>query len=579
MGRLSKLFSRLKSGANSSEDAPPSRPQSAEPEYSASLTPSTATASKTPSSTALITKTPSVEALRPLPSRHPQSDNPQSLQGESLAVNPASQAPQADSKKPAAPTANSALAKAIAKHVENLSENEKEAFLNAELTDQNIFQKIRAYDEDHAESSQLRKASSKLEKALQMLNRFSNIISAATSGNPEATLVIGAVRAVFDVALGFLAFFSKLSDMISRLSDFMEPLNGYASVPEHHTALQDAVADAYGNIIRFCQKAHGIFMDERGRRRTMPAFRVMWRTQWLPFEAEFGIIEADLQHHLKVLQHSSAALTTATALDIQSTQKIQMKEDLLNWLSSFRYEERHEKRFSQVHPGTADWLLNTDEFLDWFEASDSNVLWCYGGPGMGKSFLAANVLEFITSERALAENVGVGFVYFDHQAAAQQNLEHVICALLKQLCRVCHTMPEHLVLAKQRSLPVGSLEDFIKVAESFKELFLVVDALDECASSNRPDVIGFIQEVTKRLPHAKFYVTSRPEIDIARVMESSGTPTLEIDVSSVAPDIEKYVSDEVHDLRLGRNGVQLCVSSDELAAEIVHSLTTKAYGM
>lgn len=488
--------------------------------------------------------------------------------------------PTPDNAKSSSTSApNPALANAIAKHVASLSENEKAAFLNSELAEHNLFQKVREYDDDHAETSQLRKTASKLETSLEMLKKFSNIISVATSGSPEATIIISAVRVVFDIALGFLAFFSKLTGMLSRLSDFVEPLTVYSSIPEHHTSLHNAVIGVYGDILLFCQKAHAVFIDDRGCRRKMPAFRVMWRTQWLPFESEFGVIENDMQHHLRALQHSAAALTAATALDIQSMQRIQLKEDLLNWLSDFRYEERHEKRFAQIHPGTADWLLDTDEFLDWFESVDSSVIWCYGGPGVGKSFLAANVLEYITSERALDPDVGVAFVYYDHQVATQQDLDHVVRALLKQLVRVSTTLPDHLVLAKQKSLPIGSVEDFLVVAEAFSEIFIVVDALDECVSSNRPGMLGFLREITKRLPLAKIYVTSRPEIDISREMEVGGTPTLKIDISLTAPDIEKYVSDEVHDLRRGRNGVQLCVRSDELADDIIHTLTAKAYGM
>ncbi|KAM0723401.1 hypothetical protein Q7P37_000387 [Cladosporium fusiforme] len=546
MGRFSKIWSRHKSSTRHSTDSLPSRPSST----LGTLPPETNT------------------RLSHI------AQSPQLLSKDSTLPLPAT-----ESKKSTGGTPNTALAKAIATQVANLSGKEKTAFLEAVSTEQSLLQKIKSYDQDHAETSQLRKAASKLEVAFETLKKFCNIVSVATSGNPEASIAIGAARVVFDIALGFLAFFSKLTDMISRLSDFVEPLLVYSTIPEHHTSLQNAVIAVYGDILRFCQKSHAVFVDERGNRRRMPTFRVMWRTQWLPFEAEFGVIESDMQHHLRALQHSAAALTAVTALDIQSTQQIQMKEDLLNWLSDFPYEERHEKRFARIHPGTADWLLDTDEFLDWFRSTNSEVLWCHGGPGMGKSFLAANVLEYITSKRALDLDVGVAFVYYDHQLATQQGLEHVIRALLKQLCRSLKMLPDHLVLAKQKSLPVGSTEDFIAVAETLGEVFIVVDALDECTSKNRPDMLAFLREITKRVPLAKIYVTSRPEIDIARDMEISGTPTLSIDVSSVAPDIEKYVSDEVQDLRRGRHGVQLCVLSDDLADDIVRTLTAKAHGM
>jgi len=82
----------------------------------------------------------------------------------------------------------------------------------------------------------------------------------------------------------------------------------------------------------------------------------------MPFEAEFGSIEDDLRHHHKVLQHSSSAIAVSTALDVRANQEARDKEDLLNWLSSFPYEERHEERYSKKHSGTGGWLVQHTRF-------------------------------------------------------------------------------------------------------------------------------------------------------------------------------------------------------------------------
>lgn len=128
-------------------------------------------------------------------------------------------------------------------------------------------------------------------------------------------------------------------------------------------------------------------------------------------------------------------------------------------------------------------------------------------------------------------------------------------------------------------MPVGRFEDFRVLAESFRELFIVVDALDECTYNNRPDMIGFLRQIMQALPLAKIFVTSRPEVDIARTFQAEKLPTLKVDVASVQPDIKKYIEDEGRHLRRGRNGVQLCIRSDALAAEVVQFLTRESAGM
>lgn len=177
------------------------------------------------------------------------------------------------------------------------------------------------------------------------------------------------------------------------------------------------------------------------------------------------------------------------------------------------------------------------------------------------------------------EHTGIAFIYYDHQVAAQQNRNHVVRAMLKQLCRTRKFTPEHLLEAKQNSLPVGSVEDLLAVAGRYSELFVVVDALGECTKDNLPEIIGVFVEMLRSLPLVKVFVTSRPETDITRFMEDAGTPTLKVDASFMGPDIEKFVTDEVRDLRLGRNGVTLCIKSDDLAEEIVRTLTERANGM
>ena len=124
-----------------------------------------------------------------------------------------------------------------------------------------------------------------------------------------------------------------------------------------------------------------------------------------------------------------------------------------------------------------------------------------------------------------------------------------------------------------------SVEDLKAIAGAYCELFIVVDALDECKEDSRPEIIGAFREILQSLPLVKVFVTSRPEPDIIRFMEDAGTPTLKVDASLMRPDIEKFVKEEVHDLRHGRNGVQLYIKSDDLVEEVVRILTEKANGM
>ena len=66
------------------------------------------------------------------------------------------------------------------------------------------------------------------------------------------------------------------------------------------------------------------------------------------------------------------------------------KRAVLEWLSPFEPRERHQAIGMDRMPGVGDWHLLTKEFTEWKEGGDGNakpVLFCYGDPGVGKTYL------------------------------------------------------------------------------------------------------------------------------------------------------------------------------------------------
>ena len=68
------------------------------------------------------------------------------------------------------------------------------------------------------------------------------------------------------------------------------------------------------------------------------------------------------------------------------------RSQLLNWLSPLDPGLRHcniqERRVNDV----GEWLMETEEFREWCglgekKEGDKRVLFCYGNPGVGKTFI------------------------------------------------------------------------------------------------------------------------------------------------------------------------------------------------
>jgi len=66
------------------------------------------------------------------------------------------------------------------------------------------------------------------------------------------------------------------------------------------------------------------------------------------------------------------------------------KRQILQWLSPFEPQKRHQDVRIGRLDGVGNWALETAEFRKWSEEEDGcgdPVLFCYGNPGVGKTFL------------------------------------------------------------------------------------------------------------------------------------------------------------------------------------------------
>ena len=68
------------------------------------------------------------------------------------------------------------------------------------------------------------------------------------------------------------------------------------------------------------------------------------------------------------------------------------KLEILGWLSPLEPQRRHEDIQTRRTEEVGNWLLQTDEYRNWFGdirsgISNSSALFCYGGPGVGKTYI------------------------------------------------------------------------------------------------------------------------------------------------------------------------------------------------
>lgn len=220
---------------------------------------------------------------------------------------------------------NQPLELAIRRHLAQIPEAEKEAFRKASksIDEGNLLLRARECDEAHKQNSSFRPQAERLSKFLGLLNRFMGGIAIGIQAQPEiSALVVGAVRIVIDLAIDFVNFFSKLSEMLCQFQEYLEVLSKYAKASENDCLGQETIAKVYGDLLDFCRLSRKVFVDSNGNRRKLVSWRSFWRQQWEPFETEFGAIKKNTQHHLELLLHVGQARQLNNDLEAQRERRL-----------------------------------------------------------------------------------------------------------------------------------------------------------------------------------------------------------------------------------------------------------------
>lgn len=200
---------------------------------------------------------------------------------------------------------NPALAIAIQKHVDQLPDAFRNA--NARIDVDDLVNRIKVLDIQHAGRSSFRPYADRLTKFLGLLDRLLGGVSIAVQANPNiSSIVVGSLKLIVDVALGFSKFFSKLIDMLDRLTGFLAPLERYAEQFDLAN-VGTALVDVYGDILDFCRAAGTVFLDKSGDSKDRTTLKAFLRLQWEPFESSFGEIAEHMDRHCLVLLHAAQA--------------------------------------------------------------------------------------------------------------------------------------------------------------------------------------------------------------------------------------------------------------------------------
>ncbi|WPH04423.1 Hypothetical protein R9X50_00731400 [Acrodontium crateriforme] len=261
-----------------------------------------------------------------------------------------------------------------------------------------------------------------------------------------------------------------------------------------------------------------------------------------------------------------------------AAQKAERYREIADWLSPPDPWTNHESARRQKEPQTGTWLLDYDKYRNWKSGSFRH-LWLSGQAGCGKTVLCSTAIEDVKAHCENAVNAGYAFFYFtfsDNQKKLYENL------LLSAVVQLGVTEPGRSMLQQafgnnNRGRPgQDELEKILlSCIGSYDELFIVLDALDECPEDNdgRQRMLTWLTQLSQEAPQLKILATSRELPDIQNSMAPMGAVRVSIASHLVDADIRKHVETQLsRDHRL----VRLQSTTKALIEE---TICTKSNGM
>jgi Cdc6-like AAA superfamily ATPase len=281
---------------------------------------------------------------------------------------------------------------------------------------------------------------------------------------------------------------------------------------------------------------------------------------------------------------SIRSITEETRSSVDRLHLNNHQREIIKWLHPPDPSKNYYKALEQRQEGSGLWFLQNGVFAKW-KTRRNSFLWLYGIPGCGKTILSSIIIEDL--ERTLPLKPLLYF-YFDFNDKGRQTLEGMVRSLMSQLYSKFPDTSEKLDSLfssyedGRRHLSRESLcKAFLHMIEQVKEIWIVLDALDECRTRKGQPTEGLLSWIRELLNseqrNVHLLITSRPEQDIMSVVSkfASKDDILPIQSDLITDDIRAYVHTRVRQ----QEGLKRWRSQPEVQDEIETRLMEKVDGM
>jgi len=123
-------------------------------------------------------------------------------------------------------------------------------------------------------------------------------------------------------------------------------------------------------------------------------------------------------------------------------------------------------------------------------------------------------------DRAKDRGTAVACFYFDFAAQKEQSWAGMLGSLLRQVVSEMGEVPgeiaqayeDHKKVIDGRGLQLADIVRMLQTTVSEKPTFICIDALDECIARYRIKLLDSLNQILRRSPGTRLFITGRPHI-------------------------------------------------------------------
>ena len=176
-------------------------------------------------------------------------------------------------------------------------------------------------------------------------------------------------------------------------------------------------------------------------------------------------------------------------------------------------------------------------------------------------------------------DIAIAGLYCDFLAQKEQTITNMMGAILKQLVDrggIPNDVREAFQNGKRefggRGLLLADLMRMLRIAiASLPQVFICIDALDECLPKHLPEFLGSLRDIVRECPQTRIFLTGRPHIGPA--IQRYFSKAVVIPISPSMEDIRNYM-----EMRLDTDDEPEAMDN-ELRADIVKAVLDKMSDM